>query len=203
MRVFQQVSEWIMRLIWTNFLWLGFTLLGLVIFGIMPATIALFAVARRWTMKEFDFSIWKLFKETYFKEWKNSNKIGAIFWLIGIILFFDLSIAEQMDGFLSLFLYIFFIFLMLIFMMTLIFFFPIYVQYKFSIKEYIKQSFIYSLVSLKATFFILLGLFLIGFLFLKIPGLIPFFSGALPAYWIITVCMKRFHYLENKLATKE
>lgn len=203
MKVFQQASEWILRLIWTNLLWVGFTLFGLIIFGIMPATVALFAVTRKWTMKEFDFSIWKMFKETYFKEWKNSNKIGIIFWLIGMFLFFNLRIAEQMEGFFSLFLYIFFIFLMLFYMMMISFFFPIYVQYKFSIKEYIKQSFIYSLVSFKTTLFILLGLFFIGFLLLKMPGLIPFLTGVLPAYWIMTVCMKRFRYLERKLAAEE
>lgn len=203
MKVFQQASEWILRLIWTNLLWIGFTVFGLVIFGIMPATVALFAVTRRWTMNEFDFSIWKLFKETYFKEWKKSNKIGIIFWLIGMFLFFDLSIAEQMDGFLSLFLYIFFLFLIIVFIMTLMFFFPLYVQYRFTIKEYVKQSFIHAIASLKDTFVILLGLFLIGYLIRKIPGLTPFLSGVLPAYWIMKVCMKRFRLLEKQHAAEE
>ena len=202
MRVLQHATDWIMRLIWTNLLWLGFTLLGLIIFGIMPATVALFAVTRKWSMKEFEFSIWKLFKETYFKEWKRSNKIGILFWLIGLILLFNLRVSEQMESAFSLYLYIFFIFLILIFSMMLIFFFPLYVHYDFSAKQYVKQSFIYSLVSLRSTILILVGLFMIGFLMVKMPGLLVFSMGVLPAYWISTICMKRFGYLERKFATK-
>ena len=202
MKLFQYVTEWVLRLIWTNLLWIGYTLLGLVVFGVMPATVALFTVTRRWTRKEFDFSIWDEFKETYFSEWKKSNKIGVVFWIIGFVLVADLRFALHIEGFYSLFLLFFFIFLSLIFMMTLIFFFPIYVHYTYSIKDYIKQSLIYSVVSIKATIMILLGLFFIGFLIYKTPGFIPFLTGVLPAYWIMNVCMKKFHQLEEAYAKK-
>lgn len=202
MKVFQHASEWVTRLVWTNILWIGFTLLGLIIFGIMPATVALFTVTRKWTMKEFEFSIWKLFKETYFKEWKRSNKIGILFWLISLLLLFNLRVSVEMEGAFSLYLYIFFVFLILIFSMMLIFFFPLYAHYKFGAKQYVKQSFIYSLVSLKSTILILIGLFMIGYLMVKMPVLIVFSMGVLPAYWISTICMKRFGYLEKKFAAK-
>lgn len=200
MKMFQHVTEWILRLIWTNLLWIGFTLLGLVVFGIMPATVALFTVTRRWTRKELNFSIWQVFKDTYFQEWKDSNKIGIVFWLIGFVLIVDLRFALHVEGFYSLFLYFFFVFLFLIFIMTLIFFFPIYVHYTFSIKDYIKQSFIYSIVSIKETILILLGLFFIAFLIYRTPGFIPFITGVLPAYWIMNVCMNKFKDLEKKYA---
>lgn len=203
MKMFQHVTEWVTRLIWTNILWIGFTLLGLIFFGIMPATVALFTVTRRWTRKELDFSIWEVFKETYFKEWKDSNKIGIVFFLIGFVLFIDLRFASEMDGMFSIFLYVFFIALALIFLMTLVFFFPIYVHYTFGLKEYIKQSFIYSVVSIKETIMIIIGVFLIGFLIYRTPGFIPFLTGVLPAYWIMNVCMNKFKKLENKYADKQ
>lgn len=203
MKMFQHVTEWVLRLVWANILWIGFTLFGFVILGIMPATVALFTVTRRWTRKELNFSIWDVFKEAYFKEWKDSNIIGLIFWVIGFVLVVDLRFAIYLEGFYSLFLYIFFIFLSLIFMMTLIFFFPLYVHYTFSIKGYIKQSFIYSVVSFKETILIILGLFFIGFLIYKNQGFIPFIMGVLPAYWIMNVCMKRFRYLEKKYKDEE
>lgn len=200
MKMFQHVTEWILRLIWTNLLWIGFTLFGLVLFGIMPATVALFTVTRRWTRKELDFSVWDVFKETYFKEWKDSNKIGIVFLIISFVLSVDLRFASEMDGLFSIFLYVFFIALTLLFIMTLVFFFPIYVHYTFSLKDYLKQSFIYSLVSIKETILIVIGVFLIGFLIYRTPGFIPFLTGVLPAYWIMNVCMKKFRQLESKYA---
>jgi len=108
MKLFQTFSEWLIRLIWTNLLWIFFTVAGLGVFGIMPATVAMFTVTRRWNMKETEFSIWHLFKDTYIKSFKESNLIGLIFLLIGGFLFLDLSFSEQMTGFFSLFLYVLF-----------------------------------------------------------------------------------------------
>ncbi|MBO0994701.1 YesL family protein [Bacillus sp. SD088] len=203
MKLFQIVSEWLLRLIWTNLLWIGFTLLGLGVFGIMPATVAMFTIVRRWTMKDFDAPIWSTFKTTYFKEWKKSNMVGVIFALIGIFLFLDLSFSEQMTGFFSLFLYVFFLVLSIIYFLTLAFFFPLYVQYTFSIKEYVKQSLFHAIASIKDIIILLLGLTLIGFLLTKVPGLIPFLGGVLPSYWIMTICMKRFRKMEKNTVIKE
>ena len=203
MKLFQIVSEWLLRLIWTNLLWIGFTLLGLGIFGIMPATVAMFTVVRRWTMKDFDTPIWSLFKTTYFKEWKKSNLIGVIFALIGGFLFLDLSFSEQMTGFFSLFLYVFFLVLFMIYILTLAFFFPLYVQYTFTIKEYIKQSLFHAIASIKDIIILLLGLAFIVYLLAKVPGLIPFLGGVLPSYWIMTICMKRFRKMEKTVKLKE
>lgn len=203
MKMFQHVTEWVLRIVWTNILWIGFTLLGLVIFGIMPATVALFTVTRRWTRKELNFSIWHVFKNAYVKEWKKSNLIGSIFFVIGFILVVDLRFLTYVEGLYSLFLYIFFVFLLFMLMMTLTFFFPLYVHYDFSVKDYLKQSFIYSFVSFKETIKILLGLFFIGFLIYRTPGFIPFLTGVLPAYWIMNVCMKKFRYLEEKYTGQE
>lgn len=197
MKMFQHVTEWILRLIWTNILWIGFTLFGLILLGIMPATVSLFTVTRKWTRKELDFSIWEVFTETYFKEWKDSNKIGLVFLLISFVLLVDLRFASEMDGIFSIFLYVFFIALAFFFIMTLVFFFPIYVHYTFSLKDYVKQSFIYSLASFKETVMIIIGVFLIGFLIYGTPGFIPFLTGVLPAYWIMNVCMKKFRKLER------
>lgn len=200
MKLFQTFSEWLIRLIWTNLLWIAFTILGLGIFGIMPATVALFTVVRRWTLGETDISVWPVFKNAYFAEWKKSNAIGLIFAAIGAFLFLDLSFSEQMTGFFSLFLYVFFLFLFIVLALTMMFFFPLYVQYTFSIKEYMKQSLFHAIASLKDIIILLLGFLCIGYLFAKIPGLVPFLGVVLPSYWIMRVCMSRFKKLEKQIS---
>ncbi|WP_279326382.1 YesL family protein [Bacillus litorisediminis] len=93
------------RLVWTNLLWMAFTIMGAGVFGIMPATVAMFTVTRKWKLKEFDFSIRKLFIATYKREFVRSNIIGLIFSIIGVLLYIDLKIAEAMQGTFSVILY--------------------------------------------------------------------------------------------------
>jgi uncharacterized membrane protein YesL len=197
-RMFQEASEWIVRLVWSNFLWIAFTVVGAGVFGIMPATVALFTVTRKWKLKEFDFSIRKLFIATYKKEFVRSNATGMVFVIIGVLLYLDLKIAEGMQGTISVVLYVFIGFIILLFVNMVIHFFPLYVHYHYSVKEYIKQSFIISLISPTSTFLIAIGLFFIGYLLANMPGLIPFLLGVLPAYWIMIVCLNRFHALEKQ-----
>ncbi|MFC0272682.1 YesL family protein [Metabacillus herbersteinensis] len=197
-RMLVETSEWIVRLIWTNILWFVFTVAGLGIFGIMPATVALFTVTRKWKMKDLDVSILKTFKETFRKEFVRSNTIGLFFGVIGLMLYIDLKIAESMVGIFSVILYVFISFITLLYMNAIIHFFPLYVHYQYSLKEYIKQSFIISLISPSSTILIGMGLLFIGYLLKNMPGLIPFISAVFPAYWIMNVCLKRFNTLENQ-----
>ncbi|WP_062354037.1 YesL family protein [Bacillus kwashiorkori] len=198
MKAFQIASEWIWRLMLTNFLWIGYTLIGIGVFGFMPATVSLFTVTRRWIKGDTEFSVWQVFKETYKKEWMNSNKAGLIFALIATFLFIDLRIANYMQGLFSVFLYIFFVFLFFVLFMTVIFFFPLYVQYTFSMKEYIKQSFFHSIVSIKDTLVIILGLLFIAYIFKQWPGLLLFMGGVIPSLWISFICKTRFKKLEEE-----
>lgn len=67
------------NLILLNILWVAFTLLGLVIFGLFPATIALFAVIRKWILENEDTPILQEFIKRYKAEFKMANVIGILF----------------------------------------------------------------------------------------------------------------------------
>lgn len=197
-RMFHEASEWIVRLVWTNILWFVFIAAGLGVFGIMPATIALFTVTRRWKMGNLDVSILKVFKETFRKEFIRSNILGLIFAAIGVFLYIDLKIAENMEGTFSVILYVFISFIILLYLNAFIHLFPVYVHFEYLLRDYIKQSFIISLISPVSTILMAAGLFFIGYLIVNMPGLLPFISGVLPAYWIINVCIRRFKTLEQQ-----
>ncbi len=51
---FYRISEKIMYACYINFLWILFTILGLGILGFMPATVAMYAVFRKFLMGESD-----------------------------------------------------------------------------------------------------------------------------------------------------
>lgn len=192
-----EASEWIWRIISTNILWIFFTIAGLGVFGFFPATIALFTITRKWVMKELDISIWKTFKEIYKKEFFRANGLGIVFIAIGIFLYIDLKITETMIGIGSVILYTFIMFTLLLWIFAVIYFFPIYVHYVLPCKQYIKQSFIIAIINPRATLFIGIGLYFIGYIIQMLPGLIPFVASVFPAYWIMHVCFKIFTKMES------
>ncbi|MEH7273953.1 YesL family protein [Neobacillus vireti] len=195
------VCEWIWRGILVNLYWMTFTILGLGIFGFFPASIALFTIVRKWLRKETDLPVWATFKQVYFKEWKRSNKIGLVFYSIGLFLFVDIRIVEQvMTGVFGSFLLIIFYILVFVMLLAVGNYFSIYVHYELSTKEYVKQSFLFALTGLPSTIWIGLGLLVIGMLLIRMPGLIPFISGVAPAYWMMRVNLIRFNTLEKRLS---
>lgn len=52
---------WVMRLAYLNVLWILFSLAGLVVFGLMPATAAMFTVAREWAKGNTDAPVFSVF----------------------------------------------------------------------------------------------------------------------------------------------
>ncbi|MGD6941000.1 YesL family protein [Cytobacillus gottheilii] len=193
------MCEWIWKAITANVCWIAFTLLGLGVFGFFPATVALFTIVRKWLRNDTEFRVWKTFSEVYFKEWKRSNGIGLVFYSIGLFLFIDIRITEVFlsgvfGSFLSIILYI----LAFILLITVGYFFSLYVHYELSNKDYIKQSFIITLTSLPTTIWIGVGLFMIGYLINQYPGLLLFISAVAPAYWMMKACLSRFASLEKR-----
>ncbi|MFF2449870.1 YesL family protein [Neobacillus sp. NPDC058068] len=197
------VFEWIWRVISANLCWIAFTILGLGVLGFFPSTVALFTIVRKWIRKDTDLSVWKTFKYVYVKEWKRSNGIGLVFYCIGLFLFVDIRIViGVMTGIFSIFLLVFLYFVAFLFIMSIGYFFAIYVHYQLSNKEYIKQSFLFAVTGFGPTIWIGAGLFIVSMVMLKVPGLIPFISAVAPAYWMMRVCLNRFNKLE-KIANQQ
>ncbi|TDL73654.1 DUF624 domain-containing protein [Rhodococcus qingshengii] len=195
------VCEWIWRVILVNLYWVAFTILGLGIFGFFPASIALFTIVRKWLRKEIDLPVWATFKQVYFKEWKRSNGIGLVFYSIGLFLFVDIRIVEQvMTGVFASFLLIIFYIFVFVLLLAVGNFFSLYVHYELPTKEYIKQSFLFTITGLLSTIWIGAGLLVIGMLLIRMPGLIPFISGVAPAYWMMRVNLIRFNTLEKRMS---
>lgn len=193
--------EWIWRVVSANLCWIAFTVLGLGIFGFFPSTVALFTIVRRWLKKDADFSIWKMFKQVYFKEWKRTNGIGLVYYSIGLFLFIDIRIViEIMQGMFSIFLLVLLYVVAILFLLSIGYFFAVYVHYELSNKEYIGQSFLYAATSFTSTIWVGAGLFVVTMLIYKVPGLVLFISGVAPAYWMMRVCMNRFQQLERSVS---
>lgn len=190
--------EWVWRIVSVNLGWIAFTILGLGIFGFFPASVALFTIVRKWLKKDMDMPVWKTFATVYFKEWKRTNGIALIYYAIGMFLFIDIRIVmDLMNGMFSIFLLVFLYIVSCLVLLSVGYFFAIYVHYQLSIKDYIKQSFLFAATSISTTIWIVAGLSLVIIILFKVPGLLLFISGVAPAYWMMVVCMNRFRQLEK------
>ena len=191
--------EWIWRFMILNFLWVVFMVCGGVIFGIMPSTVATFYVLRKWVKGDFDFHIFKTFKQVYKDEFINSNKCGFVFVAIFAFLAFDLNVLYKIEALYSTILYAIVMAVLFFVSVAFLYFFPTYVHFKSSNKEYIKNSFVLALSSPFQTILILIGFGLLYYIVKSNAGLLMFFAIVVPGYWVMHVLHKRFLQLQRSM----
>lgn len=195
---YTHIANWAFNIAYLNILWILFTLVGLFIFGIFPATAAMFAVVRKWLfLGERDFNIFKTFWSFYRKDFFKLNGFAALFLTFGIVLYYN-------NAFLLLNLKDFKYFIpgailiSLVYVMTLLFFFPVFVHYKLKFFEYIKNSFLLAVLSsLELIGMVVVIAAMIGFIIL-IPGIIPLFSGSVLAISLMFLSKGAFKRLKQK-----
>lgn len=178
------VCEWIMRLALVNLLWILFSIAGLLIFGIMPASVALFTIVRKWQMKEMDIPVLKTFLIVYRQEFKRSNGLGIGLSLSGAFLIFDFLYLRTVHGALQLALLVPLMIIAAFYITTAMYILPVYVHYDSKMITNLKNAFFLGVLNFHMTLLMLVTLAAIIILILYQPGLVPFFS-AVSIAWIL------------------
>lgn len=199
-----KTSDWIMKLAYVNILWIIFSLIGLVILGLFPATIAMFTVVRKWVYSDQEsFSAFKLFWNTYKKEFLKSNVIGLIIMIISYLFYLEIQFIQVYNHeFLNLFFYPLLI-LLFVFVLTVLYVFPTYVHYDIKIFHLIKNSFLMMVLNPISTIFMIMGCITIYILSVMFPVSVLFFSGSLFAFFTIKSAFIAFRKIEEKQNTDE
>ncbi|MCH1624359.1 YesL family protein [Fredinandcohnia quinoae] len=179
------ISEWVLRLVYVNLLWIFFSMVGLFIFGLFPATIAMFAVVRKWVYKETEIPVFKTFWTTYKSEFMKSNALGLVFFMISLILYFNMNIIHATTVPLFKLLYIPNLVIILLFVLTFLYVIPVFVHFEVPLVKVIKDAFFLMILNPKATFCMVTLSGTLCFILVKFPGLLPFFSGSLLAYLLM------------------
>lgn len=210
--VFYTISEWVMRLLTINLLWITFnipiaylvinliavesvnelfmvaiTIAVLLPFVFFPATTAMFAVTRKWVMKETDIRIIRSFlhyyKENYVRSMVGGLIIGAV-WIIYVLDYYYFILLKG-ESFSSTFLFFLSIVFLIVFMFLLVFTFN-FISYNVHINERllksIKEALIITIGNPMISISICgLNALIIYISFSVLTFLIPFFMGALIA----------------------
>ncbi|MFS0658501.1 YesL family protein [Niallia alba] len=200
------ICEWIMKLAYINLLWIMFTVSGLILLGFMPATAALFTVVRKWFMKETEVPIWKTFFSVYKSEFIKSNSFGLVFVMAGIMLYVDYYLILNLDGIIRIVATSILLLISCLYVITVLFFFPVYVHYELKFFDYFKYSFFLGVLNIHILMLAILGLAADMFLLFYIPGLLPFFSGVSIAFILMSSSILIFQRVQklktNKVITE-
>lgn len=196
---FYRISNWVTRFAWLNLLWLAFTFLGLILFGIMPATIAMFAVTRKWVQKDYDVPVFK----TFFKHYKENFIKGNLFGLVIYILGYFLSVFLKYTGLMSessVYPILFGIFVIAAFLYTMLVLYiaPVFVHYQLSFWQYIRYAVTIGAINVHYSICTLAFLGIIYYISLKIPGVTLFFSFSVSAYVAMFIINLGFRFLIKK-----
>ncbi|WP_026559764.1 YesL family protein [Bacillus sp. J37] len=196
---FYLLLEWVMWLAYINLLWIGSALIGLIVFGIFPATVAMFTVIRHLLLKDTTGKqILKTFALTYKREFFKSNVIGLIFTAIGYLLYLDFLYIQNMTGTTYYMFQIGLIFISIIYFISLLYIVPVYVHYDLKFHQYFRHALLIGILSPITTMLIVIGLTILYFLLVKIPGLIPLITTSTLAFIIMGCALNGFRRLEDK-----
>lgn len=193
------MCEWVYRIAYLNILWIFFTFAGLFVFGLVPSTVAMFSITRKWVMGNKDIKIFKTFWESYRKEFLKVQVLGFVLILVGLILIVDYKfyISQHVSTFFLLkFLWLG---IVLLYSIIILFLFPIYAHYQFKPYQYIKNAFVIA-ISFPLQSFLMIGgsIFMVLFA-MKFPGVSLFLSGSAFSYWITFIAHQVFSKMELKI----
>ncbi|MBP1044151.1 DUF624 domain-containing protein [Vagococcus sp. BWB3-3] len=181
------------RLVYLNLLWLLFTLLGGIILGIMPATVALFAVLRQEIKAEGETTkVGSTFIDYFRKEFVKSNLLGIGLILLGVLLYLNYQLTTISTGYLMSGLHYLSIVLLCLFIMLLVFFFPVYVHFQLPLSKVLLQPLLLIFFSPFEVCKVIVILTATYYLFHWIPGLLPLIYMSLPAALIMLTLHRRF-----------
>lgn len=192
------ITEWITKFAYLNFLWIIFTFLGLGFLGFFPSTTAMFTVVRKWIMKEESVPVFQTFWLAYKKDFVKAQLLGLLMVSIGLVIYLDLNyILANGTETLKLVNVPLFI-LVLILFMTMLYLFPVFVHFDLKTFAVLKNAFYIMLINPLLNVFMLIVLVVTYFVMFSIPGLSFFFGGSFVTSIIMAFSYLAFQTVEKK-----
>ncbi|GGE49301.1 hypothetical protein GCM10011391_30160 [Pullulanibacillus camelliae] len=193
-----RLCDWIMKFAYVNLLWLLFTIVGLGLFGIVPATASLFSVVRKWVMGETDVPVFKTFWKNYRTYFIKVNIMGLIYFIIGLVLYFDIAFFRHHTGTGATVLLVVLLMITVLYLITLMYFFPTFAHFDLSYGRYFKYTLLFGISSPVSTFIMVAGIVANYFLMNLIPGLLPFFGISGMSFVIMWAAYRTFTKIEQR-----
>jgi uncharacterized membrane protein YesL len=193
-----RLGDWALKLFLLNLLWILFSLIGLLIGGIFPATVALFAVIRKLIMPNQDVPLFKLFWNTFKKDFIKANLLGYLLLVGGFVLYVNLRVLQQLDSSLvNTLLSAATLIIAFLYLLTLLNVFPVFVHFNLKTIQHIKYAFILSIGKPLQSLLLIAGVAVTIFVLLQVPGLIPVFGVSLLSLVVMKIASRSFPEKDN------
>ncbi|MDC3416071.1 YesL family protein [Aquibacillus salsiterrae] len=203
MGFFYTITEWITRFAYVNILWLVFSLLGLLLFGFFPATIAMFAIVRKWIMGETELPVFQTFWSHYKKEFVKGNLLGLILVILGFIILVDLRFIQLSNNSITALVQIPIYLFIFAFILTTFYLFPVYVHYDINLFQKFKNAFLIMMINPLYNLLMIIGVITVYFALTTIPGLVFFFGGSFLTYIFMWPALRAFEKIDKKKQDNE
>jgi uncharacterized membrane protein YesL len=194
-----RLCTWISNFAFLNLL---FLISCIPVITIFPAAAALFAVVRQ-LVKNNEITIFKNYWLYFAKNFKQSFLIGIFSACIGLFLFVDFRIIDQMQPSLKSFLFSSLVAITIYFILFLLCVFPLMVNSYYTTKQLIVNAFTFSLYKPHLTLLTLIGFSAIVLASLKWTFLLVFFTCSFSAYLTYWFAERKFSSLESHSVKKE
>jgi uncharacterized membrane protein YesL len=194
--------DWIARLAYINLLWILFTLGGFVVFGFFPATIAMLATLRQFIRKNHP-PVFQTFWQYYKKEFFNSNKLGLIIGVIGLILFMNIRLLQSTSNDMSSFLFYSSIIMSGIYFLIICYTLASYVEVDQPLGTHLKNALLITISNPIPSLFIIFGFAAVYFAVTYLSGVGFFFSVSILGLVILSsanLAYKRILRKQEKLS---
>jgi uncharacterized membrane protein YesL len=190
------------RFFYFNCLWLLFTLAGGLVLGVFPATVALLSIVRKNLMNQDIGPAITFFYKKFKSEFIKANLLGYSAAAVGSFLYLDLNFIQSQEGLFFYALYILILILSVVFFLAVLVIFPLYVHYDQQLMQYFKTSLLLVLSKPFYAFLLLIVNTGIYFLFMQLPGIVPFFGAVIIAYLNISISLRFFQTLSMTTANR-
>ncbi len=198
-----KIPEWMLKFLYVNFLWICFSLVGLVMFGLFPATVAMFAIFRKWIMGETDIPIFRSFWRYYKKDFLKSNRLGLLLLVIGYTLYIDFQLLQYASDsvWITIISYVVAT-ITLMYILTLLYVFPVFVHYEIPVFKVLNTSFLTMIVSPLSTIMMMAGSVILYFSLRNFLGLAVILGPSLFAFLVMCSVYLSFTKLIKSKAVK-
>ncbi|SFM43204.1 Uncharacterized membrane protein YesL [Gracilibacillus orientalis] len=191
-------GETVLLLLYVNFLWVCFTLLGAIVFGIGPSTVAMFTIFRRWSKGEEDIPAFKVFWQTFKKEFKRANGLGLLILLFTYMLYINFNFLQLDNEWMQQMIKNVLIIVSVVFGIMVAYIFPMYVHYDNKLYNYFKNAILITIYSPIRTIYLIAACLTLYYLYFTLPVFLFFLGGSLSSLVIMWISYRTFVRLEIK-----
>jgi uncharacterized membrane protein YesL len=192
---FAVISEWIYLLFVIQMFWLVGAVIGLGLFGIIPSTLAMFAVFRK-RLQDGDVDIIKTFWNAYRTMFFKSQLTGLFWILLGLFLYYDIRILFNYQNTFSFIIGAILISVLLIYLLATMILMPMNVHYEMTSSNRVRLSVMIAITMPHISIGLTLSTVLIYFIATYIPILFLLCGISLAAFLYMKCSQNAFIKVE-------